>query len=63
MVFQNEHLDEDIKDVKLFSAVADKEAVGELAPYLLNIFFKICHLCIRKHSLRADSQQVSIILY
>ena len=54
-LFRMNNLDEDIKS---FSTVADKK-VGELAPFILNIFFKIiCHHCLKKHS-RTDSHQVA----
>lgn len=42
-LYQTEHLDEQIKDMKLFLCVADKKAGDELAPYLQNLFFKTVH--------------------
>ena len=43
----------------MLSSVADKKAGGELAPYLLNIFFKTVSSTLLKHSKRPSSCEVS----
>ena len=41
----------------IFAGVKDEKA-GELAPYLLQIYFKIGKNCIKKHSARPQSHEV-----
>lgn len=55
---QNQHLDDHVKEISMFSFVADK-AGGELAPYLLNMFFKTVSLTRLKHSKHPSSREVS----
>ena len=37
---------------------AKDDKAGELAPYLLNLLFKIGKHCIKKHSVRPQSSEV-----
>jgi len=59
MYFQTEHYDEERRSIDGFKQIADHMA-GEIEPYLINIYFKVVEGCLKKHSKRCTSDEVSI---
>ena len=57
---QTEHVDDQLKDITRFEAIADRSG-GEIAPYLRNLLFKIVVETLRKHSRRPATDQVRYI--
>ena len=61
-LFQIDHLNEERKTLNGYETIADKEALGDLAPYLLNYNYKeVIEGCLLKHSKRSSSNQVSLL--
>ena len=55
---QTDHLEDKMDTAATFVTAKDDQA-GELALYLLNLLFKIGKHCIKKHSVRPQSSEVS----
>ena len=59
-LLQIDHFDEERKTLNGYETMADKEALGDLAPYLLNLYKEVIEGCLLKHSKRLSSNQVSL---
>ncbi len=59
-LFEAEHMENSYVSVDALKVVKDpiQMSDNELAPYLLNIFFKIIKQCLLRHSKRPSSNQV-----
>lgn len=57
LIPQTDHLEDKMDTAATFVTTKDDKA-GELAPYLLNLLFKIGKHCIKKHSVHPQSSEV-----
>ena len=58
--YQVQHLEDNLKGISAFGQAACSTA-GELAPYLLQLYFKIVTECLKKHSSHPMIDQVTFM--
>lgn len=56
-IFQVEHFEEALTDVKSFQEI-NCDCAGTLAPYLMQLYYKVVSNCLKKHSARPASVEV-----
>ncbi len=52
-------MDDQIKDYELFNESQDSKTGVKMEPYLVQIYFKIIQSSLKKHSKRANTNNVS----